>query len=199
MPIGGLNRSSSKTNCRRIKLSSLEAPANTVLASRFKLWQFRQYFFLNLLLLFFLLLFFLSIKNFFIRHKNSKTTKPRNSKFGNTVSPYAKLCTCIFGGATSLGLRADVPKTCDNEVYTDLKIDFRHVYCIKRWSRGHNFRDQGQSQELKKNPKPRTEFSRKDSLEAKDRTVQGQGQKPNTQFFWIMVGKFFIIFKRENS
>ena len=32
MPIGGLNRTSSKTNCwRRIKLSNLEAPENAVL------------------------------------------------------------------------------------------------------------------------------------------------------------------------
>ena len=39
-----------------------------------------------------------------------------------------------------------------------------------------------------------TNFSRTDSFEAKDRNARGKGQGPRTQFFYIMVGKFSIIF-----
>ena len=45
-------------------------------------------------------------------------------------------------------------------------------YLKQTWSRGHNVRGQG----LKKNsrPKPRTDFSSTDPLEAKDRIGRGQ-------------------------
>ena len=43
----------------------------------------------------------------------------------------------------------------------------------QRWSRGHKARGQGH----KKNPRPRTAFPRKDTLEAKVRNAQGQGHK----------------------
>ena len=47
----------------------------------------------------------------------------------------------------------------------------------RRWSQGHKARGQGH----KKNPRPRTAFLRTDTLEAKDRNAQGQGQEPRTQ------------------
>ena len=50
---------------------------------------------------------------------------------------------------------------------------------IQRWSRGHKARGQGQGH--KKNPRLRTAFPRTDTLEAKDRNAQGQGQGPRTQ------------------
>ena len=43
MPIGGLHRSTSKTNWSRIKVSNLEAPGSAVSASKFKLWRFRHF------------------------------------------------------------------------------------------------------------------------------------------------------------
>ena len=43
----------------------------------------------------------------------------------------------------------------------------------QRWSRGHKARGQGR----KKNPRPRTAFSRTDTLEAKDRNARGQGHR----------------------
>ena len=49
----------------------------------------------------------------------------------------------------------------------------------QRWSRGHKARGQGKGH--KKNPRPRTAFPRTDTLEAKDRNAQGQGQGPRTQ------------------
>ena len=49
----------------------------------------------------------------------------------------------------------------------------------QRWSRGHKARGQGQGH--KKNPRPRTAFSRTEPLEAKDRNARGQGQGPRTQ------------------
>ena len=49
----------------------------------------------------------------------------------------------------------------------------------QRWSRGHKARGQGQGH--KKNPRPRTAFSRTDPLEAKDKNARGQGQGPRTQ------------------
>ena len=58
--------------------------------------------FFSLFLFFFF--FFHSIKNYFIRHKNSKTIIARNLKLGDMVSLYMKLRTCIFGGATSRSL-----------------------------------------------------------------------------------------------
>ena len=45
MSIDGLNRSSSKTNCRRIKVSDLKAPGNVVSALTFKLFLFLFFFF----------------------------------------------------------------------------------------------------------------------------------------------------------
>ena len=49
----------------------------------------------------------------------------------------------------------------------------------------------------KKNPRPNTEFSKTDSLKTKDRN--GQGKRPRTQIFSIMVKNYSIIFKRENG
>ena len=40
----------------------------------------------------------------------SKTTKARNSKFGQMISLYMNLCTCKFGGATSRGMGHMDPK-----------------------------------------------------------------------------------------
>ena len=50
---------------------------------------------------------------------------------------------------------------------------------VQRWSRGHKARGQGQGH--KKNPRPRTSFSRTDTLQAQDRNARGQGQGPRTQ------------------
>ena len=47
---------------------------------------------------------FFSITNLFYKFKNSKTTKAKNRKFGQMISLYMKLCTCIVGGATLRGL-----------------------------------------------------------------------------------------------
>ena len=58
-------------------------------------------------------------------------------------------------------------------------IIYRHI--IQRWSREHKARDQGQGQEHKKNPRPRTALPRIDTLEAKDTNARGQGQGPRTQ------------------
>ena len=51
------------------------------------------------------------------------------------------------------------------------------------WSLGHQVRGQGQSQGLKKKTRPKTDFSRIDPLEAKNRNGRGQGQESSTQFF----------------
>ena len=97
MSIGGLNRSSSQTNRRRrIKFLNLEAPGMLQFQLPDLNYDNSHTFFLFL---------FLSVKNFFIRPRNSKTTKARKLKFGDMISPYMKLYTCIFGGATSRGLR----------------------------------------------------------------------------------------------
>ena len=40
-----------------------------------------------------------------------------------------------------------------------------------------------QGQGLKKIPRPRTEFTKTDPLEAKDRNGRGQSQKPRKQLF----------------
>ena len=55
--------------------------------------------------------------------------------------------------------------------------------CIhwQRWSRGHKARGQGQGH--KKNPRPRTAFSRTEPLEAKDRNARGQGPRTQAQAF----------------
>ena len=42
---------------------------------------------------------FLFFRDFFYRDKNSTTTKAGNWKFGDMISLYMKLCTCIFEGA----------------------------------------------------------------------------------------------------
>ena len=58
--------------------------------------------------------------------KNSKTTKGRSLKFGQMISLYMKLCTCIFEASSVVW--TDGPKTCDNEIYyVILIIYFRHV------------------------------------------------------------------------
>ena len=46
----------------------------------------------------------------------------------------------------------------------------------QRWSRGHKARGQGQGHKKNPRPRPRTAFPRTEPLEAKDRTVRGQGQ-----------------------
>ena len=43
--------------------------------------------------------FFIYLSKFLYACKNSKTTKAINLKFGDIISLYMKLCTCIFGGA----------------------------------------------------------------------------------------------------
>ena len=53
---------------------------------------------------FFSCLFIYLFKDIFIGNKNSKTTEAKKLKFGDKISLYRKLCTCIFGGATSRGL-----------------------------------------------------------------------------------------------
>ena len=61
-----------------------------------------------------------------------------------------------------------------------IQIWFRFLADVnQRWSRGHKARGQGQGH--KKNPRPRTAFSRTEPLEAKDRNARGQGQGPRTQ------------------
>ena len=112
-PIRGLNSSSSNTNCkRRIKVSNLEAPGNPVSAP--KLGRFRH-------------LFIYLFKNFFRRCKDSETTTARKFKFGDMISLYMKLCTCIFGGATSSGLGQMHQKLVITKFDMILVTDFCHL------------------------------------------------------------------------
>ena len=53
----------------------------------------------------------------------------------------------------------------------------------QRWSRGHEARGHFQGQKHKKNPRPRTAFSRTDTLEAKDRNARGQGPRTQARVF----------------
>ena len=43
-------------------------------------------------------------KNFFVANENSETTKRRKLKFGDMISLYMELSTCIFGDNMSRGL-----------------------------------------------------------------------------------------------
>ena len=49
----------------------------------------------------------------------------------------------------------------------------------QRWSRGHKAR--GQRHKKNPRPRPRTAFSRTDTLEAKDRNARGQGPRTQAQ------------------
>ena len=80
--------------------SNLEVPGHAVSAPKNKSERFRHFF------------FFLSLFNLFIYlskllygDKKSQTTKARNLIYEDVISLYMKLCTCIFGGTTSRGLR----------------------------------------------------------------------------------------------
>ena len=75
-------------------------------------------------------------------------------------------------------------------------------YLYQKWSQGHNL--QGQDQGHKKNPRPRTDFLRTDSLKAKDRNARGQGQGPRTQFASVLQKKrglqnFFQATSKKNK
>ena len=79
-----------------------------------------------------------------------------------------------------------------------------HAYCLKKLnhlSRGRveDTTFEAKAKNSKKKPRPRTDVARTDPLEAKNRNVRCQGQGLQTQFFSIMVGKFFITFERESA
>ena len=68
-------------------------------------------------------------KNYFLKakfYKNSEVTKARNLKFGQIISLYMKLCTCILGGAMSCGLG----QTCQKLVITKLIHDFNNEFSL---------------------------------------------------------------------
>ena len=59
-------------------------------------------------------------------------------------------------------------------------------------------RSRPRSRTQKKNPWPRTDLSRTDPLEAKDRNGRGQSQGQGTQFFLKYGWQIFHDFKRKN-
>ena len=67
-------------------------------------WKFRIYFSREINIQFYSC-FFSFYKKLFSTCKSSKITKARNLKYGDMVSLYIKLRTCIFGGARWRGLR----------------------------------------------------------------------------------------------
>ena len=63
------------------------------------------------------------------------------------------------------------------------------------------FEAKTKAKDTKKKPeaKAKDRLFKVDPLEAKDKNGRGQGQGPSTQCFYIIVGKFSVIFKRESA
>ena len=76
--------------------------------------------------------------------------------------------------------KQETTKTINNIFLLD-RGNLKDIVNRQRWSRGHKARGQGQGH--KKNPRPRTAFSRTDTLEAKDRNARGQGPRTQPQVF----------------
>ena len=97
-PIVGFNSSSSKTKRRSgIKVSNLEASGHAVSATE-------KYIMTIPTLFFFIHLFTYLLGKSDYGNKYSETTKARNLKFREMISPCMNLCASNFGGATSRGL-----------------------------------------------------------------------------------------------